>query len=244
VELIPDELRAAAQGWIEMARDERRQLVRRLRACGLSYGEIAAVVPVPKATLAGWCRGISLSADQSLAIQRRRGPRRGSPRDTQRKRRLEVEAICDEARSLAPVLLEDPFFVGGLSLYWAEGSKAKKELAMANTDVRLLNTFIAWVRRYIDPAASVVLTLHLHAGNDLRRAVDYWSSELLVESPEFTKPYIKPDGTGHRKNHLPYGVCRVRVRRSTDAWHRSMTWIDEFAEESRSRGLATLPLGR
>jgi len=227
-----------------MARDERRQLVRRLRACGLSYGEIAAVVPVPKATLAGWCRGISLSADQSLAIQRRRGPRRGSPRDTQRKRRLEVEKIRADARERGWSLMKEPFFVGGVALYWAEGSKSQRCLQMANSDARLLGFFVEWVRRYEARDAEFVLALNLHADNDLRAAERFWTSHLPIEGPRFTKAFIKPDGTGHRKNHLAHGVCRVTMCRSTDAWYRCMAWIEQLAEAGSNAAVATLLGGR
>jgi len=47
---------------------------------------------------------------------------------------------------------------------------------------------------------------------------------------DFTKTYIKPDGTGHRKNHLPYGVCTLTKRRSADAHIMTMMWI-EFLQE-------------
>lgn len=46
----------------------------------------------------------------------------------------------------------------------------------------------------------------------------------------FTKSFIKPAGTGHRKNHLPHGVCRACMRRSADAWHRTMGWIDALVD--------------
>jgi hypothetical protein len=39
---------------------------------------------------------------------------------------------------------------------------------------------------------------------------------------DFYKTSMKPLGTGHRKNHLPHGVCRVSVRRAADMWQRTM----------------------
>lgn len=43
---------------------------------------------------------------------------------------------------------------------------------------------------------------------------------------EFYKTYVKRAGTGHRKNRHLQGVCRVLVRQSSNAWHRTMAWID------------------
>ena len=68
--------------------------------------------------------------------------------------------------------------------------------------------------------------LNLHADNDEVMARHFWSERLDIEIGAFTKSFVKPDGTGHRKNHLATGVCRVRMRRSTDAFIATMTWID------------------
>jgi hypothetical protein len=82
----------------------------------------------------------------------------------------------------------------------------------------------------MDPAAEFNLGLHLHEGNDEPAAKQYWSNALNLDSPHFGKTYIKPVGTGHRKNQLPHGVCRVRMLRASDYWHRVMVWIDVVAE--------------
>jgi hypothetical protein len=61
-----------------------------------------------------------------------------------------------------------------------------------------------------------------------------WAMQSGLRNPRFHKTFIKPDGTGHRKNHLPYGVCLVRMDRSANAFHRTLAWIqglaDHFAE--------------
>ena len=63
-----------------------------------------------------------------------------------------------------------------------------------------------------------------------------WCRDIELTPAEFYKTFVKPAGTGHRKNTLPHGVCRVLVRRSTDAWLRTMEWVDVLA--------ANLPSGR
>jgi hypothetical protein len=47
----------------------------------------------------------------------------------------------------------------------------------------------------------------------------------------FHKTFIKPKGTGHRKNHLKHGICTVRMRRAADAWNILMERIDALAVE-------------
>jgi len=102
---------------------------------------------------------------------------------------------------------------------------------MSNSDPTLLRVYIDWVRAFHDPAAEFVLALHLHEGNDERYAQTYWRRALDLPDAEFHKTFIKPAGTGHRKNTLRHGVCRVVVRRSTDAWLRTMGWIEAISNE-------------
>lgn len=203
---------------------ERAELGRDLRRCGWSYGEIANELGVSQGTVARWCRGISLASDQVRAVRLRTGSKAGVPRDTQRKRRRQIADIEREAAAYAASRLSDPLWLIGTALYWAEGDKSSRRLSMANTDEAVLRSFIRWVDTYHE-AGPYVLAIHLHEGNDAASAVEYWRMALDLADAEAYRPYVKPRGTGHRKNRLPHGVCTVRLRRSTDAWLRTMTWI-------------------
>ncbi|GMQ85321.1 MAG: hypothetical protein BMS9Abin07_0887 [Acidimicrobiia bacterium] len=221
-----------AAEWDELHRWERSELGKKLRRLGLTYGEIRELVPVPKGTLSYWCRDIRLSEDQVEAIRRRTGPetRVGIPVDTQWRRREEIDRIRKEARSFAEDHVDDPFFVAGVVLYWGEGAKTGSDLSLANADPRAIRLLIAWVRHYLDKDAEFVLKVNLHADNDEPAARYYWAAESGLPSPAFYKTFIKPDGTGHRKNQLRHGVCMVRMRRCADAWNATMAWIDVVAD--------------
>lgn len=245
----PPELLDQAARWDQLTRWERAELGRALRRLGWTYGEIREVIPVPKGTLSQWCSQIRLTSEQVSSIKQRRPPgvRTGIPVDTQRKRRLEVERMRVEARQEARRLLADPFWSAGTSLYWAEGSKARSSLEISNSDPLLLRFFIDRVLAYHDPKAEFVLALHLHEGNIETDAQAFWRRALGLPGVGFHKTFIKPKGTGHRKNHLAHGVCRVRVRRSTDAWIRTMAWIEVLAGHRASgtaKPVANLSPGR
>ena len=111
-------------------------------------------------------------------------------------------------------------------MYWGEGSKATRQLSMANADPAALRMFKSWSTKYLPPNDGWRARLNLHADNDELAARKWWSSQVDVKLGDFTKTYIKPDGTGHRKNHLPYGVCTMIKRRSTDAYVITMSWIE------------------
>ena len=138
------------------------------------------------------------------------------PRDTQWRRRLEVARLRTEARRYARAHLDDAAFVAGTVLYWAEGGKTERQLTLSNADPAALRTFIRWVHRHVQPEPRVSLQLFLHADNDESQARAWWSRQLRWPDLYFIKTYLKPAGTGHRKNHLPFGVCKARICRSAD----------------------------
>jgi hypothetical protein len=219
--------------WEELSRWEKSELGKDLRRTGLAYSEIMGLVPVKKSTLATWCRELKLTPDQITAIKARNPAVPGVPRNTQRKRHREIELIEAQAALEAIHLQDDPFWAMGVALYWAEGSKTQRKLEMAHSEPPALRLFMDWIRRFHRPDAEFKAALNLHFDNDEPGARRWWSQELSIEIQDFTKTFIKPDGTGHRKNHLAYGVCRVYMRRSTDAFLTTMVWIDLVRDSFR-----------
>jgi len=171
-----------------------------------------------------------LTQDQIEAIRERRAQIPGIPVDTNWRRREEIQELRAVARDLVSELATDPLWVAGLVLYWAEGAKTRNFVSMANTDPRALRLFILWLRTYLDPTAQFSLHLHLHEGNDERKAMGYWRAETGLVDANFHKTFIKPKGTGHRKNHLLQGICTVKLRRAADPWNIIMEWIDSVTE--------------
>lgn len=217
--------------WQRLTRWERAEAGRSLRRQGWTYGENMAVLPVVKGTLAGWCKDIRLTEDQIEAIKARVPSQKGVPKDTNWKRREEVERIREMARLEAHQRMGEPLWIAGNVLYWGEGDKSSRRLSLVNSDPKALNLFVAWTRTYHNRNACFVLALHLHHGNDDQAAQEWWRKQLKMPEAAFHKTFIKPPGTGHRKNHLANGVCRVLMRRSGNAWQRTMVWIDEMAGE-------------
>jgi len=228
---LGSEFRSRIEEWERLSRWERSELGKDLRRLGLSYGEIMVLIPVKKSTLATWCRDVRLSEEQYFAIRTRTGSREGIPRDTNRRRRAEIAQVRDQARQRVSVLINDPLWVAGTILYWAEGAKTPGSLSMANSDPRALRLFVSWVRSYLREDAQFSLHLHLHEGNDEPAARAYWMDETGLADANFHRTFIKPAGTGHRKNHLEHGVCTVKVRRPSNPWNTVMEWIDALSEQ-------------
>lgn len=225
--------------WPELKGWERKELGQKLRRLGLSYREIAEIVPVAKGTLSAWCRDVEVTDEQQARLREKR-PRlaaRQAQGVTMRRRALERRAaIRAAAREEAGSLAQDPFWSAGVVAYWAEGSKRSNRLSFSNSDPRLVCLFIAWVQRYLEVGLDrVTVRLHLHDGQDEAERKALWLAATGVPKDQFGKTFIKPEGTGHRKNILYQGTAEVCVRRSTDLFHRVMGWIDSLSEQATFR---------
>jgi hypothetical protein len=126
----PPELLGEIEAWDSLTQGQRADVGRALRRLSWTYGEICQALGVAKGTLAGWCRDITLDDNHRAQIT----ARRPTPRDTQRKRRQQVEEIRAKAWAFAEGHMNDPLFVAGTVLYWAEGAKTAPRLALTNTD--------------------------------------------------------------------------------------------------------------
>lgn len=237
---IPPAIQDRVERWAELKRWDRRELGQDLRRLGLSYREIMRLIPVAKGTLSHWCRNLELTDQQRERIANIRPRVEAQRRNGQRRHREALERwarIRSLARDEAQLFLHDPFWVAGVIAYWSEGDKRSRELKFANSDPDLTKLFIAWARRYLElDDDRFTVGLHLHSGQDEAERIDYWSEVTGLDRTHFRKTFIKPEGTGHRKNVLYNGTASIRVRRSGELSHRVLGWIDAVRDPHRLIG--------
>lgn len=101
-------------------------------------------------------------------------------------------------------------FIAGLMLYWAEGNK-KVSCAITNPDERVIAFMVKWFQDYYS-IPSEQIGLHLHSGQNEEKMKQYWSFITGVPKKNFIKSFIKPEGSGYRKNILYRGTVRVFPR--------------------------------
>lgn len=218
-----------AARWAELKQWERRELGQQLRRLGLSYREIREIIPVPPATLSSWCRDIELTQEQCERLEqgrrRRFAQRRVATSEHHR------SAAREAARAEAAGLMSDPFWVAGVVAYWAEGAKRQNVMQFSNSDPALLALFVIWASKYLQVTQDrFTIRLHLHGGQDEQERKLFWSTVTGIPLSQFGKTYVKPEGTGHRKNRLYNGTASVTVRRSSRLVQLMMGWIDAVAE--------------
>lgn len=208
-----------------------------LRKEGLSYREILERIPVAKSTLSLWLRSVGLSRKQQqrLTAKKLAAMRRGWARV--RAMRIErLTLVRNEARREAWRYFQEPFWLIGSVLYWAEGTKPKKSqgVCFSNMDPLMARIFQLWLKRYLGASSDdLVYEIYIHAGSESRLSEikKYWSRALTVPEMNF-RVYYKRHNLKSVRNNVGssyYGLVRIAVRKSSHMNHKIRVWIDEIS---------------
>lgn len=199
-----------------------------LRKQGFTYSEILKDIPVSKSTLSLWLREVDISKRQlqRISIRKHEAQKRGGA--SRRNARLEKTAkIHIAAKNEITFLSEREFFLLGVVLYWAEGSKQSQRIIcpmveFANSDPAMIKFFIAWLHKFGNIGKDdIVLRLHLHDNHATREReiIKQWSQLLEVPVNVFCKTNFKkhnPKTLRTNVGAMYKGLISVRVRKSTD----------------------------
>ncbi len=131
----------------------------------------------------------------------------------------------------------------GCLLYWAEGTKTRNTVELANSDVNLMRMFVRFLSNCFDIRSDeFAFWLHVYTGNGLTiHAIERkWLTELSLPRSCLRKHSInlRPAPTsGVKKNKLPYGVASIRVLKSTWLIQHIYGAIQEYGGFLESRWL-------
>jgi hypothetical protein len=215
-------------------------VARQLRAeHGTPIKQIAASLEISPATASVWVRGIAITAAQRRRNMARAGKVRGDTwrevnRDRRRAYQLEGRAKAREG---------DPLHLAGCMLYWAEGSKSRNALVLANSDANLIRFFCRFLRESLeveDERFSIRLNVYLSNRRPLREVEAYWLEILELPRDCLRKHSINhfpTSSSGLKTNSLPYGVCTIRVLKGTRPLQHIYGAIQEYTGLDQPRWL-------
>ena len=196
-----------------MARVNDKKKALDMRKRGKSYSQIKNALGVSKGTLSYWLRDLPLK-ESDLRKLRDTNPRRIEAfRATMVKKREDrLKKVFEKAQKNIGKLSKRDMFIGGLFLYWGEGTKASLyRLEMTNTDPSMLRFFLRWLEIQNVDRLSVKVKLHLYSDMNIEYEEKYWSRELAISRKQFQKTQIKKTGSksGVYKGRFGHGTCSV-----------------------------------
>jgi len=211
---------------------EEKEKVKKLRKRGLSYNKILEKVPVAKSSISLWCNEIKLTKKQKEKIEnmRKRGRKIASQKAgiiLSERRKKEIQEIKFFSKKEIKKLTKYQIKIIGTMIYWAEGDKTSG-VGVSNSDPELIKFMMYWLINVCNvPFIKLRAYLHIHANQNEEKAKKYWSRITKIPLNQFNKTWIKPQGTGHRKNILYNGVIKIKYN-NEDLRHRIMTWVKEI----------------
>jgi hypothetical protein len=189
---------------------------RELRAQAWTIKEIERELGVSRSSVSLWVRDVEFDEEARAARARQNfldgnhGARQRGPNKLARAKQAEIDAMLAEGKEQVGDLSDRDLLIAGTALYAGEGAKTDGVVAFANSDPRMIDMFMVWLRRFfaIDESRLSV-HLYLHEGLDLGAANAFWSDLTGIPTSQFGKPYrAEPDPSIRRSKH-PMGCPRV-----------------------------------
>jgi len=192
---------------------EHKEARRLRRERKISIKQIADQLGVAKSTVSIWVRDLPLSENRMKELNIRHKIKGGKNRALiARNQRRQYQLVGYE---MARNLKNDPLFVGGCMLHWAEGAKDKNSLRICNTDPHLLRLWIKFIIKFweISPNQFTLrIQSYLDCGMTMNEIEAYWLSVLDLPSTCLRKATVvteHPMSTGFKKGKHPYGTAHL-----------------------------------
>ncbi len=133
---------------------QRLKKARELRLYGRSYSEIQKEMNVSLGTISNWVGDIVLNDQQIISLKNRIAEKVGRGRLNasiirRSSRIFKEKQVYEEAEREFKYLIKDPFFVFGLSLYIAKGSKRSGYFQFINSSSVIMNLMNKWIIKYL-----------------------------------------------------------------------------------------------
>lgn len=199
-----------------MARFKDHEKAIELRKQEMSYSQIKKALNVPKSTLSAWLRELPLTKERIRELRDRNELKIEKFRETMRqKKNKRLNEVYLEQKKLVLPLSKRDILIGGLFLYWGEGTKSHvADLAVTNTDPSMLKFFMKWLKTCFGiPKTLLKVQLHLYKDMDIKKEINFWSTTLNILTQQFIRPYIKHSFLKdiNHKGGFGHGTCSIYI---------------------------------
>ena len=220
-----------------MAKSELKIKARKLRISGKSIKDITRITGASQSTISLWCRDIQLTDKQLERILDEkeyliaRGRLKGA--NFQRMRRINAIKIATQEAERLSKLTEKEFFVAGLALYLAEGTKTYGTVQFTNSNKLIIKFMTDWFNHFFKISKNEIkFSIHINTIHRSREkeVMSFWKKYLRVKTENFTSiRYVTTKPAKKYENHnFHYGTIDFRIKKSTNLLYKLNALTDRI----------------
>lgn len=221
-----------------MAKSKEKNQALKLRQKGKSIKDIAKRLKIAKSTVSLWCRDIRLTPEQIQKLHEKMV--KGGYRGRMKGARLQYERRLKRIKEWKKIGVERigklsnrDLLIAGLALYWGEGSRKTRRVSLSNSDPKIIQFIIKFLKRVFDIDKSRLTAYvginRIHK-NRVQEVENYWSKTTGIPKEQFTKTtLIKSKNKKKYSNFsVHYGTVTIKVRKSADLYYCIMGLIERL----------------
>jgi len=197
----------------------------KLRKQGYTYSQIIKRISnLSKSTLSGWMKKIQLTERQKIKIfsQIKKARRKAALKGSWANREKAIKRISllqSKAEKEFPKLIQNPLFLIGLTLYWAEGSRTNRCFQFINSDPQIIYVMMTWLRKIGKiKNDDIRIRIYIHKIYKNQKCESFWSEVIKIPKRKFLKTIYKPTPHTIKRNPNYKGCCRIDVNGSELFW--------------------------
>ncbi len=174
-----------------------------LRRTGHSIPEISRLAKMPRSTVYRLVRIVPVLPQHQARLQ----ARQNTSTIASQKQWIEAKNFAHQHTKTIGV---PELMLLGTALYWAEGTK--KDLSFMNSDAEMIKLFLVFLRKCFGISnEQLIISLRTYPGLDLDASARFWS-KITGKKLNLNEVSVE-HSCGSKIAKLPYGMCRVRVRK-------------------------------
>lgn len=185
-----------------------------LRKTGHSLPEIQKITGKGSSTVFKYVKDVKVLPQYADILRIKQG---GSKARSERKWQIAKE----EAKKIIPTLTRKEKLLVLASLYWGEGTK--RELNIINGDPELVRVSARCLEELGVKRQDFIVTIRIFEDMNKTSIVHFWKKLLKIKPKQIININILH---GKKYGTLPYGMCRLRVRKAAPHFKLLMSMIN------------------
>lgn len=204
-----------------------------LRGKGMALDDIVLRLALPRTTVFGWIKDVSIERTVKQSLAQQRGSQAGKE-----KAALKRDAVYQAALLEAPALLQEPKLRDFTVLYLAEGyRRSRHTVSICNSNPRIMALSHEIMLRFATNPLDY--SLQYHADHDVDELRLFWGGHMNIDSTRI-RP-IRKSNSGElsgRQWRSEHGVLAIRA---ADTFFRCkvQTWMDTVTQSWHTGRLLT-----